>query len=276
MNDIKKIERSIITTYRKDIWAKFLKACEKYDLISENDKIAVCISGGKDSLLLAKLFQELKLHGKINFDLEFICMDPGFTKENLELLIKNCDELKIPVKIKNSNNFLVAKKLSPNNPCYMCARMRRGFLYDFAKELGCNKIALGHHFNDVIETTLLNVFYAGNFKTMVPKLNAQNFSNMQLIRPLFLVKEVDIERFIIKNGITPMSCGCEVAKLELPSKRREIKQMIENLKKEFNDVDISIFRASENISLEAVLGYQIGDKKVDFNEIYEKNSMLRK
>ncbi|MBM7453118.1 tRNA(Ile)-lysidine synthase TilS/MesJ [Acholeplasma morum] len=266
------IERSIIKTYRKDIWAKFIKAVKDYKLIEENDKVAVGISGGKDSLLLAKLVQELHKHSIVKFDVVYLAMDPGFNEVNLELLKTNCKYLDIPVVIKKSNVFAVAGKIASDNPCYMCARMRRGFLYNAAQELGCNKLALGHHFDDVIETTMLNVLYGGQFKTMVPKITADNFENIELIRPMFYIKEADIIRFTTSNGIQSMNCGCTVVASRTSSKRREIKNLIADLRKVHPEVDQSIFKASENVNINAVLGCQYEDRKYDFNDIYEERN----
>lgn len=264
------IERSLQKTYRKTIWAKFIKAIKEYVLIEAGDKIAVAVSGGKDSLLLAKLFQQLHRFSEIPFELEFISMDPGFNKENLENLKLNCELLNIPIKIKKSDVFYVSNKLSSENPCYMCARMRRGFLYNFAKEEGCNKLALGHHFDDVVETTLLNIFYGSQFKTMVPKIEAENFSNMELIRPLVLIKESDIIRFTNNAGLKTMSCGCEVARLELGSKRKEMKKLLKEMEKNNPNVSLSIFNSATNVNLNQVYGYEIDNKKVSFNEIYNR------
>lgn len=264
------IERSLQKTYRKTIWAKFIKAIKEYVLIEAGDKIAVAVSGGKDSLLLAKLFQQLHRFSEIPFELEFISMDPGFNKENLENLKLNCELLNIPIKIKKSDVFYVSNKLSSENPCYMCARMRRGFLYNFAKEEGCNKLALGHHFDDVVETTLLNIFYGSQFKTMVPKIEAENFSNMELIRPLVLIKESDIIRFTNNAGLKTMSCGCEVARLELGSKRKEMKNLLKEMEKNNPNVSLSIFNSATNVNLNQVYGYEIDNKKVSFNEIYRR------
>lgn len=264
------IERSLQKTYRKTIWAKFIKAVKEYELIEAGDKIAVAISGGKDSLLLAKLFQQLHRFSEVPFSLEFISMDPGFNKENLESLELNCKLLNIPVKIRKSNVFHVANKLSSDNPCYMCARMRRGFLYNFAKEEGCNKLALGHHFDDVVETTLLNIFYGSQFKTMVPKIEAENFPNMELIRPLVLIKESDIIRFTNNAGLKTMSCGCDVARLELGSKRKEMKKLLKEMEKNNPNVSMSIFNSATNVNLNQVYGYEMDGKRISFNEIYRR------
>lgn len=268
---LKEIERSIIKSYRKHIWAKFIKAIREYKLIEDGDRIAVAISGGKDSLLLAKLFQELYRYGNKNFQLEFIAMDPGYNKDIRKLLEENCDYLEIPVKIYDSNVFQVADRIADDNPCFMCARMRRGFLYAKAEELGCNKLALGHHFNDVIETTLLNVLCSGNFKTMMPKLKAENFQNMELIRPLYHIEEDYIERFIKNSGIIPLDCACTVAAKKIGSKRNEIKELIESLKETFDNVDKSIFKAAENVNINGVLGFQYDEEKYSFLDFYHKD-----
>lgn len=265
---LKDIERSIIKTYRKHIWTKFVRAIKEYDLVKEGDRIAVAISGGKDSLLLAKLFQELNKHGNQNFELEFIAMDPGYHPEIRELLEENCSYLNIPVHIYNTDVFQVADKIAGDYPCYMCARMRRGALYGKAKELGCNKLALGHHFNDVIETTMLNLLCAGNFKTMMPKLKAQNFEDMELIRPLYLIEEEYIKRFIQNSGIWPLNCACMVAAKKIGNKRFEIKDLIESLKENFQNVDMSIFRAAENVNMDAVIGWEKEGEKHSFLDEY--------
>lgn len=265
---LKDIERSIIKTYRKHIWSKFIKAIKEYDLIQDGDKIAVAISGGKDSLLMAKLFQELYKNGNQNFELEFIAMDPGYHKDIRSLLEDNCKYLDIPVNIYDADIFQVADKIANDYPCYMCARMRRGSLYGKAKELGCNKLALGHHFNDVIETTMLNLLCAGNFKTMMPKLKAQNFENMELIRPLYLIEELYIQRFIQNAGIWPLNCACMVAAKKTGNKRYEIKDLLEELRKDFANVDMNIFRAAENVNMDGILGWQKEGEKHLFLEEY--------
>ena len=214
------IERSLIKTYRRDIYKKFVKGINNYEMISPGDKIAVAISGGKDSLTLAKLLQELKKHNKVPFELEFIAMDPGYLPENRQRLEYNCEKLGIPVKVHDSDVFSVAEKLSEGgSTCYMCARMRRGNLYNRAQELGCNKLALGHHFDDVIETVLLNIIYAGDFKTMMPKLKSKNFEGLELIRPMYLVKEEAIIRFMKSTGLTALDCACTVTQKKSGNKR---------------------------------------------------------
>jgi Predicted ATPase of the PP-loop superfamily implicated in cell cycle control len=261
---LKEIERSIIKTYRKPIWSKFIKAIKEYELIQDNDKIAVAISGGKDSLLMAKLFQELKKYGKNNFEIEFIAMDPGYHKDIRKLLEENLDYLEIPAHIFDANVFEVADRIAGEYPCYMCARMRRGALYGKAKELGCNKLALGHHFNDVIETTMLNLLYAGSFKTMMPKLKSQNYEGLELIRPMYLIEEKYIERFIRASGIWPLNCACMVAAKKIGNKRYEIKALIDKLKESNENVEMSIFRAAQNVNLDQVLGYEKTESKIHF------------
>lgn len=270
IKDIKEIERSLIKTYRRDIFKKFIKAIKEYELIQDGDKIAVAISGGKDSLTLAKLMQELKRHRQVNFDLEFIAMNPGYIEENSNNLLFNCDKLGIPVNLYKSDIFEVAEKLTRgDSPCYMCARMRRGNLYSKAKELGCNKLALGHHFNDVIETILLNIIFAGDYKTMMPKLKSKNFPGMELIRPMYLIKEEAIIRFINSTGLKALDCACNVTKKKSGNKRYYIKNMVNELLKENKNADINILRSSENVNLGQILGYKDKGQKHLFTEFYD-------
>ena len=268
----KDIERSIITKYRKSIWSKFIKAVKEYELIQKNDKIAVCISGGKDSFLLAKLLEELKRHGKFNFELVFLTMDPGYSKETRKQVLKIAKILNIKLNIFNSNIFDVVDNIVLDKPCYMCARMRRGFLYDHAKKLGCNKIALGHHFDDVIETILLNMFYGSEFKTMMPKIHSTNFLGMELIRPMYFIKEHDIIAWSKYNNLKFINCACKFTEknTEYDSKRLEIKKIISNLK-EFNpNIDYNIFKSAENINLDAVIAYKRKGIKYNFLDEYNK------
>lgn len=266
--NIKEIERSLIKTYRKNIWVKFVRAVNEYELVDDRDRIAVAISGGKDSLTLAKAFQELARHGKKNFELEFICMDPGYKPEIRAQIEKNCKILEIPVKIHDSDVFQVAYKMAEENPCYMCARMRRGNLYAKAQELNCNKLALGHHFDDVIETIMLNILYAGNYKTMMPKLKSDNFENMELIRPLYLVEEEAIIRFIKNSGVEAIDCACTVTERNHGSKRDYIKNLIKEIRKVHDNAGISIFRSAENINLEAIVGWKDSKGKHSFLDNY--------
>ncbi|AIY82292.1 PP-loop family protein [Clostridium baratii str. Sullivan] len=267
---LEEIERSIVKRYRKPIWTKFINAVKQYNLIEEGDKIAVAISGGKDSMLMAKLFQELQKHGQIKFDLEFIAMDPGYHEQIRELLIENCKHLNIPIHLYESGIFKVIDEKASDYPCYLCARMRRGSLYAKAQELGCNKLALGHHYNDVIETTLLNILYAGNFKTMLPKLKSANFEGLELIRPMYLIEEEYIKRFINYSGIWPLNCACMVAAKKVGNKRFEIKELIKNLKENFSGVDKSIFKAAENVCMDSILGWEKKGVKHSYLDFYDE------
>lgn len=261
------IERSIVKSYRKNIWIKFIRAIKNYELISPGDKVAVAISGGKDSLLLAKLFQELHKYSTFEFDVEYIAMDPGYNDSVRKHLEELLDYLNIPAKIYKSDVFDVADHLDRQKPCYMCARMRRGSLYAKAKELGCNKLALGHHFDDVIETIMLNVLCSGNYKTMMPKLKSKNFENMELIRPLYLVDEEAIIRFSNNAGIQPLNCSCRIAEKK-EGKRSEIKDLIKSLEDSFVNVRESIFRSAENVDLGAIVGWKIKEEKESFLDNY--------
>lgn len=268
---LEEIERSITKTYKKYIWSKFIKAIKDYKLVEDGDKIAVAVSGGKDSLLMAKLFQELKRHGQMEFELEFIAMDPGYHPDIKKLLIDNCNYLNIPISIYESGIFEVVNRIAKDYPCYMCAKMRRGSLYTKAQELGCNKLALGHHFNDVIETTLLNVLYSGNFKTMLPKLKSTNFEGLELIRPLYYIEEQSIQRFTQSSGIWPLNCACMVAAEKIGNKRYEIKDLIKELKVNFKDVEKSIFRAAGNVNMESILGWEKDGKKYSYLDFYNED-----
>ena len=266
--DNKTIEKSIIKTYRKEIWAKFVKGVKEFKLVNEGDKVAVCISGGKDSFLLAKCMQELKRHGDVNFDLVFICMNPGYNERNLELIKSNAKLMNIDLHIFTTDIFSVVESQKVS-PCYLCARMRRGALYKEAMKLGCNKIALGHHFDDVIETTMLNLLCAGNFKTMLPKLNSTNFDGIQIIRPLYYIREESIIKFIQNSGIWPLNCACMVAAKKTGNKRYEIKDLIKSLGDNFQEVEKSIFRAAQNVYLDSVLGWEQDGKRHSFLDKFE-------
>ena len=272
MEKYKEIEKSIIKKYRKDIWSKFVKAVKDYKLINEDDKIMVCISGGKDSFLMAKCIQEIKKHGKINFEAHYVVMNPGYNDSNRDLIISNAKLLNIPIEIFESDIFEVVDRVDFKSPCYFCARMRRGYLYSKAKELGCNKIALGHHFDDVIETTLLSMFYGSEVKTMLPKLHSENFPGLELIRPLYLVKEKDILAWKKYNDLTFLNCACKFTEKkyieEGNSKRHEIKQLIENLRKTNKDVDHNIFKAMDNVNLNCVLGTKYNGEYHSFLDEY--------
>ncbi len=271
MEKARQIEKSIIKKYRKEIWSKFVKAIKDYELIGENDKIAVCISGGKDSMLLAKCFQELKRHGQMKFELEFIVMNPGYNENNAAKIYENAKILNIPIKMFDTNIFRVVDLHGKKDPCYLCARMRRGHLYNIAKELGCNKIALGHHYDDVIETILLNIFYNGSHQTMLPKIMSKNFEGMELIRPLYLIREKDIISWSKYNNLSFMQCGCSITSSGNFTKRDEIKQLIKELEKVCPNIVKNIFSSSSNVNLDSLLGYKLNGKKVTFLDNYPLN-----
>jgi len=270
LKPLDEIERSIIKKYRKHLWSKFIKAIKDFKLVEEGDKIAVAISGGKDSMLMAKLFQELQKHGEMKIDLEFIVADPGYHEQIRELMIQNCEYLNIPVKIFDSGIFKIVDKIAKDYPCYMCAKMRRGALYSRAQELGCNKLALGHHFNDVIETTMMNILYTGSFKTMLPKLHSANFKGLELIRPMYYIEEKYIERFTQNSGIMPLNCACMVAAERTGNKRYEIKDLIKELSTKIDNLEINIMRATQNVNLEAILGWQKGGKSYSYLDFYDE------
>lgn len=267
------IERSIIKKFRKDIWSKFIKAISDYELIKENDNIMVCISGGKDSFLLAKCIQELIKHGKFPFTAHYVVMDPGYNKVNRQLIEKNAKLLNVPIEIFETNIFDVTAKVE-GNPCYLCARMRRGYLYSKAKELGCNKIALGHHFDDVIETTLLSMFYGSEIKTMMPKLHSDNFKGLELIRPLYLIKESAVLAWKKYNELTFINCACRFTENctivdDGTSKRKEMKNLVNNLRKINPSIDNNIFTSMNNINLNCVLGTKKDGKYTSFLDNYD-------
>ena len=265
MNRLNEIERSIIKKFRPSIWHKFVKAINDYDLIDENDKIAVCISGGKDSFLLAKCLEELKKHGKVKFDLEYIIMNPGYTDEVIEKIKNNLNLLNIDAHIFESPIFNIISKTK--NPCFLCAKMRRGYLYNYAKEMGCNKIALGHHFDDVLETILMNLIYNGMFAGMMPKLKSDNFDNMELIRPFYLVKEEDIIAWVKYNDLSFIDCACSVTKKDI-GKRNEMKKLVKMLKEYYVDADRNIFNSLSNVKLDKVITYIESNEKHNFLDKY--------
>ena len=274
MERVKEIERSIIKKYRKEIWCKFTKAIRDYQLISDHDKIMVCISGGKDSFLMAKCFQEIKKHGKVNFDAHYVVMNPGYTEKHLKEIKENAEILNIPIEIFNSDIFASVEVIGHKSPCYMCARMRRGHLYNKAKELCCNKIALGHHFDDVIETNLLSMFYGAEIKTMLPKLHSEHFKGLELIRPMYLIKEQDIISWSKYNNLKFLNCACKMTIEnnidEEKSKRKEIKELIKKLRKINPYIDYNIFKSMENINLNQILGYHKDKEKYYFLDDYDK------
>lgn len=276
MERILEIERSIIKKFRKEIWQKFVKAINDYQLIQEGDKIGVCISGGKDSFLMAKCFQEIQKHGVLNFNLEFIVMNPGYSEENKTLIMQNAKEMGVPIQIFSSDIFEVVNHLEEGNPCYLCARMRRGYLYQFAQDLGCNKIALAHHFDDVIETTLLSMLYGGEIKTMMPKLHSDHFEGLELIRPMYLVHEKDIISWSKYNQLTFLNCACRFTEAngkygEETSKRKEMKRLIEHFRSTNPYIVQNIFKSVENVNLNCVISYHKDGKRTHFLDQYSKD-----
>ncbi len=273
MEKYKEIERSIIKKYRKEIWSRFVKAVKEYELIKDGDKVMVCISGGKDSFLLAKCIEELEKHGETKFDAEYVCMNPGYSPKNLDMIKENAKTLNIDLQIFDSNIFeVIDSGVFKKSPCYFCARMRRGHLYSKAKELGCNKIALGHHFDDVIETTLLSMFYGSEIKTMMPKLKSDNYEGLELIRPLYLIKESDIISWKTYNELVFLNCACSFTTKDAQekiSKRREMKELIKNLRKVNKDIDYNIFKSLDNVNLNCVLGTTTNGIHKSFLEDYE-------
>lgn len=270
MERYREIEKSLIKKYRKEIWSKFVKAVKDYQLIKENDHIAVCISGGKDSFILAKCLEELQRHGLIKFDLEFILMDPGYDQKHLDIIKNNAEVLNIKLNIFNSDVFNVSNFLNSESPCYMCARMRRGYLYDYAKKLGCNKIALGHHFDDVIETILISTIYGGEFKTMLPKLHSTNFLGMELIRPLYYVREKDLISFCNYNELSFINCACKFTEKENNGKRKYIKELIKELEQDNKFVPYNIFKSADKVNLNTLLSYEKDGKVYNIYDNYDK------
>lgn len=274
-NSCEEIEQSIRKRFRKSIWRKFTKALNQYDLIRKKDRIAVCISGGKDSMLMAKLFQELKLHNKFDFDVKFLVMDPGYSPANRAAIEENAAWLGVPVSIYESDIFSAVYHIE-KSPCYLCARMRRGHLYHFAKELGCNKIALGHHYDDVIETILMGMLYGAQMQTMMPKLHSANFPGMELIRPMYLIREEDIQAWRDYNGLRFLQCACkftencEDCSKETSSKRLEVKELIRQMKLTNPFVEGNIFKSVENVNLDTVIAYKKDGVKHSFLEGYEE------
>ena len=269
------IEQSIRKKFKKSIWCKFTKAVREYELVKEGDKIAVCISGGKDSMLMAKLFQELQRHNRFPFEVTFLVMDPGYSKENRQIIENNAKKLHIPLTIFESDIFEAVLHVE-KSPCYLCARMRRGHLYAKAKELGCNKIALGHHYDDVIETILMGMLYGAQVQTMMPKLHSTNFEGMELIRPLYLVREDDIKKWRDYNDLHFLQCACKFTETcsieggDSSSKRMEIKHLIRDLKKTNPFVEGNIFKSVENVNLSTVIAYKQNGVKHHFLESYDE------
>ena len=270
-----KIERSIITKYRKELWTPFMTAVKRYELIAPGDKIAVCISGGKDSMLMAKLMQQLQRHSAVPFEAVYLVMDPGYNAINRRKIESNAQLLELPITIFETNIFEVANS-AESNPCYLCARMRRGHLYARARELGCNKIALGHHFSDVIETTVMGMFYGAQLQAMMPKLHSKNFPGMELIRPMYCIHEDDILAWKRYNDLEFIQCACRFTENCTMcdnggggSKRQEVKQLIRRLKRDNPDIEKSIFSAIHAVSLDTFPGYKTRGEEHSFLETYE-------
>lgn len=271
----KDIERSIIKKFRKPIWRRFTKAIREYELVQDGDKIAVCISGGKDSMLMAKLFQELSRHGKKNFEVVFLVMNPGYNEINYQTIKDNAQILNVPITVFESDIFNIVA-FEEQSPCYLCARMRRGYLYSKAKELGCNKIALGHHYDDVIETILMGMLYGAQVQTMMPKLHSTNFEGMELIRPLYLIREADIIHWANYNDLHFIQCACRFTEhcascggTEKGSKRAEIKELIHELAQKDPVIEYNIFRSVENVNLNTVIGYKQDGVRHNFLDTYD-------
>ena len=271
----KEVEQSLRKKFKKKIWSKFTKAINTYELVKPGDKIAVCISGGKDSMLMAKCFQELKVHNKFDFEVKFLVMDPGYSPENRKVIEDNAKKLNIPITIFESDIFESVFNVE-KSPCYLCARMRRGHLYHFAKDMGCNKIALGHHYDDVIETILMGMLYSGQIQTMMPKLHSTNFEGMELIRPLYLVREDDIKAWRDYNDLHFIQCACKFTDTcttcnnENRSKRVEIKELIRDLKKVNPFVEGNIFKSVENVNLNTIVAYKKDGVKHNFLDTYDE------
>ena len=270
-----KIERSIIKKFRKQLWTPFIVAVKRYELIQAGDKIAVCISGGKDSMLMAKLLQELQRHSEVPFELVYLVMDPGYNEINRQKIESNAALLHIPITVFETNIFDVANN-SDKSPCYLCARMRRGHLYSKAKELGCNKIALGHHYDDVIETILMGMLYGAQIQTMMPKLHSTNFEGMELIRPMYLIREEDIIHWANYNGLRFLRCACRFTEqcadeeTDKSSKRAEVKELIHNLAQKDPVIEFNIFKSVENVNVNTVVAYKKDGVKHHFLETYDE------
>ena len=275
------IELSLVKKFRLGIWSKFLKGVKDYQLIQEGDKIAVCISGGKDSMMMAMCMKRLQRYSKVPFDVEFIVMDPGYNAENRQKIIDNAAKLEIPIRIFDTKIFDSVVNVR-QNPCYLCARMRRGYLYKNAQELGCNKIALGHHFDDVIETILMGMLYGSQVQTMMPKIHSENFEGMQLIRPLYMVREDDIIKWCRYNGLEFIQCACRFTEERevyddgsSNSKRQEVKELLRMLRERSPAIDMNIFRSVENVNLQTIISYHIGDEYHHFLDDFDKGRSVR-
>ena len=272
----KDVEQSLRKKFRKTIWCKFTKAINTYELVKEGDCIAVCISGGKDSMLMAKLFQELKRHNQVDFDVKFLVMDPGYSPANRKVIEENSKKLGVPITVFESDIFESVYHIE-KSPCYLCARMRRGHLYSYAKSMGCNKIALGHHYDDVIETILMGMLYGAQMQTMMPKLHSTNFEGMELIRPLYLIREDDIKAWRDYNNLHFIQCACKFTDTcttcnneETKSKRMEVKELIRQLKQKNPYVEGNIFKSVENVNLSTVIAYKENGVKHHFLDTYDE------
>lgn len=276
MERYQEIERSIIKKYRKSVWRKFIEGVKEFEMVNEGDKIAVCISGGKDSMLMAKCMQELKRHGKYNFELVFLVMNPGYNEINKQTIINNAKLLNIPIEMFETDIFNIVADVD-DSPCYLCARMRRGYLYNHAQNLGCNKIALGHHFDDVIETILMGMFYGGQFQTMMPKLHSTNHPGMELIRPMYRVKEADIIDWKTYNKLEFIQCACRFTENCTlcdngggGSKRQEMKTLIKRLRQTSDIIDKNIFKSMYNVNLNTVISYRKDGEEHSFMDEYNE------
>ncbi len=280
MEKYQQVEHSIITKFRPTIYRLFVRAVDEYKLIQNGDKIAVCVSGGKDSMLLAKCIEEFQKHGPIKFEAIYMCMNPGYSEKHLQQLISNAKILNINLEIFKTNIFNIVYDIN-DSPCYLCARMRRGHLYANAKKRGCNKIALGHHFDDVIETVLMSIIYGAEYKTMMPKLLSENYPGLELIRPLYLVKEENILKWQKTNDLSFLQCACRFTEENLSikqgsSKRQEIKELINSLRKNYPNSDINIFRSFHDVNLNTIIGYHNDSIKYNFLDDYEQKKEKKK
>ncbi|HEX2938691.1 MAG TPA: ATP-binding protein [Ruminiclostridium sp.] len=275
MNNIEKVEQSIIKKFRKEIWLRFIEGIKEYELIKSGDKIAVCISGGKDSMLMAKLIQMLQRHSDVPFEAKYLVMNPGYNEINRQRIIDNAEFLGIPIKMFDTQIYDIVAEVA-DSPCYLCARMRRGYLYKNAQELGCNKIALGHHFDDVIETILMSMLYGAEIKTMMPKLHSTNFKGMELIRPMYMVREASIINWKKYNELEFIQCACRLTESCVlgdsggGSKRQEMKALIKKFRQTNENIEMNIFRSVHNVNLETVIGYRLNGEKHSFLDDYDK------
>ena len=275
------IELSVVKKFRQTIWSKFLKGIKEYDLIQKGDKIAVCISGGKDSMLMAMCMKRLQRYSKIPFEVVFLVMNPGYNEINYQKIIENAELLQIPIRVFETEIFDAVAKVD-QHPCYLCARMRRGYLYKTAKELGCNKIALGHHFDDVIETILMGMLYGSQVQTMMPKIHSENYEGMQLIRPMYMVREEDIIKWKQYNDLQFIQCACRFTENCTMcdnggggSKRQEVKTLLKQLRAKSPAIDMNIFRSVENVNLQTIISYHRGEEYHHFLDDFNDGRSVR-